>query len=122
MVDSFEIIALRATSKKAISEYYSHNEKIYDAMNTAIRDAIDNVHLQITAVLTVQIRQIIDQINENTATTGFLLDLVISALAGPVIGHLVQGLGKKYVKYFVNKRKRDVKIANALLKERSDFF
>ena len=84
----------------------------------SISEAKDDVEKQIINKEMNELREQIKLINENFASSGFLIDLALNALVIPLSGYLAIGIASKFLGSMANKRSRDIKFVKQVVKER----
>jgi hypothetical protein len=111
----------KSVLENLITPYYDRRKEVYGIIGQAIRDAMDDVGKQILRKEIADLREQIKLINDNSASPGFLVDLAITAILGPVGGHLAVGLTGRFVRSMVKNRKRNLAIAKKTMNDRENF-
>lgn len=91
-----------------IDDYFEIVSKSYEALH----DGAMAAHVDITAQLgehtAKMLNELIKQYNRDKASAGFLTDLIISVVAGPILGHLLELGMKRWVRNSLKTREEDI--------------
>ena len=91
-----------------IDDYFEIVSKSYEALH----DGSMAAHLDITAQLgedtAKRLNDLIKQYNRDKASAGFLTDLIISVVAGPILGHFLELGMKRWVRNSLKTREEDI--------------
>src|SRR5215204_3412944 len=119
-VDLKIIFALREELKGLIDDYYTARKENHSKIVRAATKGINAVAQQVTHYNMLEIkkiRAILESPKREGSQTGFVIDLLIACIMGPIIGHYFERLGQRFVGQNLANRTRDLDISTNLLRD-----
>jgi hypothetical protein len=93
-----------------IEEYFGIVSKSYVALYEAAMAAHQDIIAQLGEDTARRLNELIKQYNRDKASAGFLTDLIISVVAGPILGHLIELGMKRWVRNTLKTREEDIAV------------
>jgi hypothetical protein len=94
--------------ERKIDDYFGIVSKSYYALYEAAIAAHQDITAQLGEETARRLDALIKQYNRDKASAGFLTDLIISVVAGPILGHLIELGMKRWVRNTLKTREEDI--------------